>query len=235
MENTENKRLKNTFSMLLNLSIVILSIMSLTYAFRSDIVVEDAFFNFKGFTSFRFFTNLSNLYVAVASLVMLKSNIKNAIYDTYEFPVLVSVLKFSATVAVSVTFVIVVIFLSPLVALGGRSYFTLFANNSFILHFLTPVLAIVSHMFFEEHKSFRFSFTLLGVVPTFMYSIVYLVMVVFIGESNGGWPDFYYFTFGGKLWAIPITMSLMYLLTFGLSVLLWFIQKKVQQKSLKVN
>ena len=30
-----------------------------------------------------------------------------------------------------------------------------------------------------------------------IYGIVYLTMVVFIGENNGGWIDFYHFNIGG--------------------------------------
>lgn len=31
-------------------------------------------------------------------------------------------------------------------------------------------------------------------------------LVEIIGEANGGWQDFYQFTFGVKMWAIPIVL-----------------------------
>ena len=233
---TKQKKIFNLVSLLINFAIVIISIFSLTYAFRNDIIRENAFFNFEGWTSFRFFTNLSNLYVAIASGIFLVFNIKNYIDDTYSFPFWAFVLKFSSTVAVSLTFVLVVIFLSPLVVLGGGSYFTLFYNNSFLLHFTTPVLAIITHILFEKHENFSFRFALIGLIPTVVYSLVYLVMVGFIGENNGGWADFYGLTFGGNLWLAPFSMLGMYALTLGIIAIIFKCQKvttSCQMKSVK--
>ena len=225
------KRIFNLISLMINFAIVLVTISSISYAFRPDIVTENALLNYKGFASLKFFTNLSNLYVALTAFVMLVFNVKNAIDDTYKFPKFAVILKFSGTVAVTVTFLTVALFLSPLVMQSGKSYFVLFEGNSFLLHFLTPVLAIISSLFFEGYKDLKFKYTLTGMLPTVIYSIPYTIMVVIVGEENGGWADFYGFTLGGKMYAVPFVMLIMYSVSYLLGVLEWYIQKKMVSKN----
>ena len=124
----------------------------------------------------------------------------------------------------------VVVFLSPVVEVMGYGYFSLFRNENFFLHFLSPVLAIVSFVCFERIENFKFTETLYGVIPTVLYSFLYLPMVVFVGEENGGWPDFYMLTLGGRMWVIPISFIVMYGATFGFAVAERALQKAVAKK-----
>lgn len=50
-----------------------------------------------------------------------------------------------------------------------------------------------------------------GVVPTAVYGVVYLVMVVFVKR----WTDWYGFTFGGKNEVIPSVMAVMLAFAWG--------------------
>ena len=94
----------------------------------------------------------------------------------------------------------------------------------------SPVLAIISFVFFERRDKIKFNTTFLSVVPTILYAIVYTIMVVFVKPEYGGWPDFYGFTFGGRMWAAPISAILILLVTFAIAVLLRFGHNKFVDK-----
>lgn len=226
----KKQRILNIISLIFNICIVLFTIYAISWNFRNDIIVEDDWFGFHGFKSLSFFTNLSNIFVAITALILIIYNIKNLINDTNDYPDWALKLKFTATVAVTVTFVTVIVFLTPLVAIYGKNVWALYNKNNFFLHILTPILAIVSFVLCEKIKNFKLKHTLLGIIPVFLYSILYLTMVVIIGEANGGWPDFYGFTFGGITWAAFISAIVMLGATFGLSVSIFAIQKKIHKK-----
>lgn len=225
----KKKRLHNALSIILNVSIILFTIYAISYYFTSG-NVSDAL-NVDRTTCFRYFTNLSNIFVALTSIVVLVFNIRCTVKDKYFMPEWIMALKFSATVSVTVTFITVVVFLAPAFASKGSGYFYLFKGSMFFLHFFTPLLAIISVIFFERARDFKFRYCLFGILPTVVYSILYFYEVVIVGVKNGGWPDFYGFTFGGNLKMIPASVIVMYAATFGFCALLW---KLNQIKSKKI-
>lgn len=227
----KNKRILNVLSLIFNICIVFFTVYAISFNFRNDIVRDESWFGFIGLKSLRFFTNLSNIFVAIASSILLAFNIKNLVKDEYSYPKWLILLKFTSTVAVTVTFLTVVFFLGPLTAIYGETgYFSMFAHNNFFLHFLSPVLAIVSFILFERLDDFKFKYTVFGIIPIFLYSIVYFIMVVLVGETNGGWPDFYGFTFGGYSWAAVISVIVMFSATFAFAVCIRALQKRLNKK-----
>ncbi|MBQ7164823.1 MAG: hypothetical protein IJR61_05790 [Clostridia bacterium] len=209
-------RAENAAAIIVNVLIIVFTVNAISYNFRDDIIWEVTYLDFKRWKCLRYFTNLSNIYAAVAACVVLVFNFKNAVKDEFSLPKSVIYLKFSATAAVAVTFLTVVLFLGPTVAASGNGYFTLFKQNNFFLHFLVPVLSILSFVFLDRGEKTPLKSTIFGLLPTVAYSVVYVVMVVFIGGENG-WPDFYGFTFGGRMWAVPLSVIGMYAATFGIS------------------
>ncbi|MBP5242483.1 MAG: hypothetical protein J6Z36_02190 [Clostridia bacterium] len=224
------KRLFNLASLIINMLIIYFTIDAVWYNFRGDVTREGVLFGISGWDCLRFFTVLSNMFVAIAAAIILCYNIRNVLKDEYVFPKWAMRVKFSATVAVTVTLLTVILFLGPLQVAFGNSYFSLFGNNNLFLHLITPVLAIITLLFFERTENFEFKNTWLGLIPTVLYSILYVVMVVIIGEENGGWMDFYGFTFGGNLWVTPFSLLIMYADKYAFSVGEWFLQKKIIQK-----
>lgn len=215
----KKKRLYNALSIILNLSIVLFTIYSISFYFTNyeefDVLLVGKS------NCFRYFTNLSNIFAAAASLIVLIFSVKNTVKDKYFLPEWVMTLKFSSAVALALTFITVTVFLAPITVTRGLSYFHLFEKNYFFLHFLTPVLAIISVIFFERAKNFKFRYCVFGILPTVLYSFLYFYMVVILGKDNGGWPDFYSFTFGGNMKIIPLTGLVIYAATFGFCALLW--------------
>ncbi len=224
------KRVFNICALLINFAIVIFTIDAISYNFRSDILRDPEWFGFTGIKCLRFFTNLSNIFVAIVAAIIVVFTVRNIVKDKYDFPQWLINLKFVATTAVSLTFLTVAIFLAPLFAMNGKGYFTLFMHNNFLLHFLSPVLAIISFVFFERRDKIKFNTTILAIIPTILYAIVYTIMVVFVKPENGGWPDFYGFTFGGRMWAAPISAIAVLLVTFAIAALLRFSHNKFVNK-----
>lgn len=229
------KRLHNTLSIIINVSIVLFTIYSISFYYTNydnfDLLLVSRS------NCFRYFTNLSNIFVAVTSLITLIFNCRNAVNDKYFLPEWVMTLKFSATVSVMLTFLTVVFFLAPITVTRGLSYFHLFEYNYFFLHFLTPFIAIISVVFFERAKNFKFRYCAFGVIPMMLYSFLYYYEVIILSPTNGGWPDFYSFTFGGNMKIVYVSGLVIYGATFGFCALLWKLQqirsKKVLEKKNK--
>ncbi|MBR1747746.1 MAG: hypothetical protein IJ735_06015 [Clostridia bacterium] len=221
----QKKRLFNALSLVGNLTILFVTATIITENFRSDIAILTTLLITDGWGLFRYFTVLSNVLMALVSAATLYYNVRNIVRDEYVFPAVLMKIKFAATTAVSVTFLTVVFFLSPMFSIGGSGYFTLFAGNNFFMHFSTPVIAILTFILFERTE-LKFVESLYGVIPTFLYSILYVLTVAVFKV----WEDFYGFTFGGQVFIIPISLVVMYAATFGIAVGLRALQKLCMKK-----
>ena len=158
----------------------------------------------KFWESFRYFTTLSNLFCAFTALILLLSELFGAM------PPWAVALKYMGTVVVTVTFLTVFLFLLP----ASKSKEGLLSNDTeIIMHVVTPLLAIVSFLCFENHGLSPWVIPL-GVLPVLLYGWLYLQRVVL----SGTWPDFYGFNRDGK-W--KLSFSLMILGTVIAAVLLW--------------
>ncbi len=226
----KKERIYNTISLVCNIAILLFTTFAVSNYFRSDVIHHSEWYNFVGFESLRFFTELSNIAVALSGAIVIGFNIKNLICDDYKYPKWVLKLKYVCTVAVTLTMATVVLFLAPGSALVGKGFFSFFSGGSFFTHLINPLLAIFSFVFCERVEGFSFKNTFLGIIPTFLYGTVYFVMVVIIGEENGGWPDFYNFTFGGYKWAIAISIITMLSATYFFALALWAWQKKLKKE-----
>lgn len=162
-----------------------------------------------GFECFRYFTVLSNVLAAFVSLVFLVFNIKNIKNGITSVPFTVLLLKFAGTVSVTVTLLTVLFFLGP-----TMGYRLMFEGVNLILHAVAPILAVISFTMFELNNELKLKQSLYGLIPTVLYSIVYVTMVLFVK----GWEDFYGFTFGGKLYLAPVSLIMMYLATMAFSL-----------------
>lgn len=216
----------NVASLILNLFIIFFTFEGFIDSFRANIIRDPDWFGFEGIHSLRFFTVLSNLFVAIVAVLIVIYNVKNIVKDEFNFPNWLIILKHVSTCAVAVTFTTVALLLAPSYAIVGKGYFTLFLGNHIYMHLLSPVLAIISYVVLERSHKIKFKKSLWALLPVALYEILYVIMVVFIGQANGGWPDFYNFTFGGHVYAIPLSAIGMLLLTFLLSMFLAKIHNK---------
>ena len=169
---------------------------------------------------FRYFTTDSNVLEAAAAAVVCVFRVLQLKDPDRKMPLWVTVLRFTGTAAVALTLLTVVFFLAPVscISSGIGTVPFYFAGNVFVLHLSTPVLAIVSLILFDREGEITRRRSLWGLVPTVVYSVVYLVLVVFVKV----WYDWYGFTFGGKLYLAPVSMIVMYAVTWGIA---WVLRK----------
>ncbi len=154
---------------------------------------------------FRYFTVLSNVFCALASLAAAVSA------GTGGISFGVSVLKYAATCAVTVTMLTVFVFLAPTVG----SLTPLIQEQDLYLHLICPALAAATYILYDG-AAMPFSFTLLGTAPVLLYGLLYLYKIMYAPEEKR-WEDFYTFNRGGK-W--PISFAAMLLGAFLISIVL---------------
>ena len=191
-----------TASIIINIAIFLTTLTILILYFRQDGRWQVD----KGRKAFRFFTVLSNAFCAIAALAMAVSQIGGAV------PRPVLLMKYLATVSVTVTLATVFLFLGP--TMGG--YRDLLKDDNLYMHLIGPVLAILSYAFLEK-REMAFPTALTGLIPVALYGGMYLYRVVYAPEDRR-WKDFYGFNKGGK-W--PLALAAMLGGTLIVCVLLW--------------
>lgn len=152
-----------------------------------------------GFACFRYFTVLSNVFVALCCAAVLPYNIRALTGGNTQPPHGVMLLKFTGTLSVTVTLVVVLVFLGP-----TMGYAAMFAGSNLLLHLLTPLLTLFSFCALDGGGRIGKREILLGVFPVVIYGVVYLILVVALGI----WEDFYGFNRGG-LWYVSFPAVLL--------------------------
>lgn len=175
------------------------------------------------YKAFKYFTVDSNVIAGLVSLcymiylyLMSKSRIK-------EMPKFMSYLKLASTTGVTLTMMVTVFFLAPK---STTTYFAYFMNSNFFMHFLTPLLCIITFAFFEPVE-FSFKETFYGTCFMILYALFYIPNILLHLDNGKVLPeyDWYGFLFAG-LNTIWFVIPLLLLITWLFSICLWFVNKK---------
>ena len=169
---------------------------------------------------FQYFTVDSNLLVAITSLLLLIGQIAS-LRSGHPPHLALLVLKHVGTTAVGVTFFTVFCFLGAL-----YGYPSMVAGVNLYMHLLTPLLAMLGSCLLEKQPVIRFRSVFLGLLPTAIYGVVYMELVVI----QKRWPDFYGFNIGGH-WVL--SSCLMVIATFLISIGLWALRRASAGKRAK--
>ena len=177
---------------------------------------------------FRFFTVDSNLVMGIIAIIFIIKEIEFIRGKIEYIPTIMYILKLIGTVAVSLTFVVTFGYLAQ-IAEGGA--LALIQNSNLFFHLLVPVFSIITFAFFEKTDKLKFRYSFLGVSSVLIYAIYYLTNVLTHLENGKVSPayDFYWFVQGG-IWQIFVVMPLLLGVTYGISVLLWKLNKKKTKK-----
>ncbi len=200
--------MKRTISILLNLLIFALSLLS--WGAMVFAITDGGMLSMPGWRSLRFFTVLSNLFNAGVCLSYAIGRIRGQIFPRLQ------VWKLMGTAAVGLTFLTVMGFLGPVYGYGG-----MFLGGNLWLHLLLPVASIFGYLLLDSDTPLPFRKTLWAMAPMLVYAVYYLGNILIQGV--GEWPDRHDF-YGFLLWGwgpgIIITLALL-LVTWLLAVLLW--------------
>lgn len=172
----------------------------------------DENFDHMGLRTFCMFTVNSNILTGIGMFLTIPYAIEELRKRSYVVPGWLVELNFMLVTSIALTFLVSLFILAPV-----KGFVLIFTGSRFFLHGVCPILAILTFCFFIKDHYLPFRSTFLTLIPVFLYASVYLVMVGLIGESRGGWPDFY-----GFLTRIPpwISIVLILPLTFGIATVL---------------
>jgi len=167
---------------------------------------------------FRYFTNLSNLLMAVLCLIYIPFNIINIIKRKDSYPFILRIFKFIGTIGVTITFLTVMFFLGP-----TQGYSLMLQSDMIFMHLLNPVIALLGLLFFESNEIFKWPYSILGISTVFVYGIVYCINVL----GTKAWKDFY----GLNINNMGVLMYFIFLaFTFGIVQGIYFLQKLIHNK-----
>ena len=224
-----NKK-KIKISLVLNILIVIMVVLATIFMvtgfkFMANTYVLTA----RGLEPLKFYTVDSNILIGVASLIMviyeyllLKNKIKI-------IPKYVYILKYIATVAVNLTFLVTLLYLSPLY---GSKFWFLYQNSNLFFHLLVPLFGFISFVFYEkteiDHK-----YTYYGVSTMILYGIYYVINILIHMESGRvvAKYDWYGFVYGGMA-SIFIVFLIMVIITYIISLVIYKLSKPRRKKSI---
>ena len=179
------------------------------------VTLYDENFDHMGIRTFCMFTVDSNILAALSMLLCIPYTIDGLRTGYYHLPDWVVVLMHISVTAVTLTFLVSLFILSPV-----KGFVLIFTGSRFFLHGVCPVLSIVTFCCFINSHLVRPKEAPLALIPVAVYALVYLVMVVFIGEERGGWNDFYGFATRIPVWVslaavMPVTYGIASLLRLG--------------------
>jgi len=200
---------RNTISLILNIAMVIMVVYSIAFFF-SKIGQSKGVGNMSvgGFYCFRFFTIDSNVLAATASLLLIPFNIKSIKSNKDELPTNLLLFKFIGTIAVTLTLMVVLLFLGPM-----NGYPKMFEDVNIYLHLICPLISLISFMFFEKGLTIDSKKVVYGLIPVIIYGTIYAINVLVIKV----WEDFYHFNIGGY-WYITYLVIILATYLFSLIV-----------------
>lgn len=192
----------------------ILVVLSVVYAvFGMVFSKNDAVLVTSGIGAFKYYTVLSNLLCALTSLICVvyllfgkAENLPNVLY----------LLHMAGSSVVSVTLIVVLVYLGP--SLG---YGPMFSGVCFWLHLFAPVLGIITQMLLRHEESLKARSSLWAVVPTILYGIGYIAVNAanWTGKSNPR-TDIYGFLKWG--WGVgAVLLIAVCLLNWLMALLFW--------------
>lgn len=168
-----------------------------------------------GTKTFRMFTVLSNMLVAIVSSLCIPFAIDGIRNRNYHLPRWIVNLFFVCVLSVTLTFIISLCILSP----NAGFVRMMVKNGNLFLHTLVPIASIILFIVINDYHNIKFSICLYTMIPVFIYEIIYLIAVILVGEENGGWRDHYQFQ---ELMPWPFIAVIILSVSFLLSILIRF-------------
>ena len=178
----------------------------------------------KNYMAFKYFTVDSNVFAGLLALAYVIYKLSPKGKTTLQLPKAFYILKLAATTGVTLTMMVTVFFLAPT---SHGNFLHYFANSNFFMHLITPLLCIISFIFFEAAEPAGLISTIPGILPMLLYSFYYtpnILLHLDNGKVNRSY-DWYNFLAGGvnTIWfVIPLLYGVTWLFALGL----WAANKK---------
>jgi hypothetical protein len=176
-----------------------------------------------GIKTFRMYTVLSNMLVAISVAMTIPFTIDGIRYKNYHLPRWIVNFIFISTTCITLTFIVSLTLLS---AYAGFDVIMLEGTNLF-LHTIVPIITIITFLFINIYHTVKFKVTWYALIPVGMYAIVYLISAIIIGQENGGWRDHYHFN---EFIPWYIVFVIIFALVFGIANLLRTVHNRMHKR-----
>ena len=154
---------------------------------------------------FKFYTVDSNILIGIISLWLIIYECLLLRKKINKIPECVYILKLIGTAGIMLTFLVTLVFLTP-----RYGFYAMYNNSNLFFHLIVPLLALTSYVFFEKHNN-KLKNALYAHLKTEGLSYKY---------------DFYGFL-GGKMSNIIFALPVIYLITYLISLIIVFLNKKL--------
>jgi len=158
---------KSIIKILIKVALVIAGVLGIVLTAQST--------DFMGGGSvFFFFTVQSNIFIMLMALIFLVNEVAVLIIKKSFINQVLLHIKYTATVAITITFLVFFTMLAPLM---GVDYLLSFKNYS--LHAIVPILAIVDFFLFDKDIQLTYKSSLLATIPPVCYVVFVYVGAIF--------------------------------------------------------
>ena len=179
----------------------------------------------RNFKSFKYFTVDSNVFAGLVSLAYVIYKFTADGKKSEKLPRVFYILKLAATTGVTLTMMVTVFYLAPT---SNGNFLHYFMNSNFFMHLITPLLCIISFIFFEAAEPQKLIMSVPGIIPMLLYSFFYTPNVL-LHLDNGKVVrayDWYNFLAGGAQ-TVWIVVPVLYLITWIFALGLWALNRKL--------
>lgn len=179
----------------------------------------------RNFKSFKYFTVDSNVFAGLISLAYVIYKFTVCGKKSTKLPKAFYILKLAATTGVTLTMMVTVFYLAPT---SNGNFLRYFINSNFFMHLITPLLCIISFIFFEAAEPQKLVMSIPGIIPMLLYSFFYTPNVLLHLED--GKPvkayDWYNFLAAGaqSVWYV---VPMLYVITWIFALGLWALNRKL--------
>ena len=174
---------------------------------------------------FKYFTFQSNLYMGIVAFIYAYYQLQMMRGKKDKIPHVLNVFYHVGVTAVSLTFMIVVLFLAP-----GYGFDKMYRYANLFFHALAPVAAMANYMFFNKECHIRFTDTPFAIAPSLLYGIVYFIIVVSNNAYGDIKYDFYMFGKDGP-WIGALNFLAVMAIAYAMGVLVYFVNRLVFKKA----
>ena len=198
------------------LPVLALTLDLLTVVFSTIGSVEH--FGREGFAMLRWYTVLSNVFLAVAACITGYYALAGLLGKRFFLPTWARVTRYIASVMIAMTFVVVVFIFVPWIGLPQGLTAMVFNPTSIWHHFLAPVCGLLGYFLCVPLRQGDKKLPLLATLPTLAYAIVVTALNV-LRVLHGPYPFFY--VYEQPLWASVLWFIALWLLALLLAWGLW--------------
>lgn len=196
---------------LLELAITIATFGSWNYLFAKG---GETVLSHKGLASLKYYTTLSNLFAGITSLMTAVFLIVTG--SARQLPKWLALLKYSSTMSILFTFIVVMVFLGPRIG-----YRPLMEQEQLFLHAVAPLLAVFSFFICKQFPELKTGDSFAAVVPTLLYAIGYVANIYKNGIGEGeDTNDWYGFAIGG-IKSVPVAFVIIMIAAWAVALILF--------------